>query len=1100
MEWNNKIRSATVVARKIIPSYFLLYSYFLLVSSNLVAQNQDALFQNIFDTGMQQLDSRDFNTALQTFADGQYVADSVKANNWAVKFGIRRYVLYRRSGKNKLAMDLLDSLITYQKNNKTKEPYLLSATLNYQAEFFRAFGMLTEAHTAIESAWSSLWQDWPNYDSLVAEISLTRGQIAILSKQNEQAIGYFKTAIPFFKTSNNFYSLAKANLFLADSYLELEQYQASIEAFKNAARFFKSDAGERTINYASAISGIAKVASVTLDLTYAEKLALEALGILNELKIKDIRLTDAYITLSNIYLRSEKYSLAKKYLDLSLTSFQEGGMSNKLKESDIYNNLSVYYQETFNFPMALQSKKQSINLLENHKEQVPLKYAKAWLEHGYVATKLNMPKIAQHSFEKVIKLLGTEWSNTLIGTELYLAAAASVSKLATYITQDTLTYIKYKDLFLSTLNLKNLNLSALALSAYTMAGNCMLNMEDFSEAEKMFLTVKTKIPIKGNTYTLQEVHYNLGQLYLQKGQLQKAKEILQIAINPDVTIKNNTFSIKAQGLVLLIEAKIAYASSNTTRVQALQSLLEKGKQNQALIQNIEKNLKTVVNTAYLPQLFYYNQLGLFYAYYYLCKITKEQTYALEALELLQHLAYNKEYNIPNDDLNKLFDIEIALFDLSKQKNNNERAMQALNKEAQKAFKKLNFTAPSMQDLRLNVQTKIDIKKLQDQLRLEKRSLVSLFYWNKELFGFFITPQTFGFEMLANNFNQKLLLDYHHAIVARKTTSKLLNEQIAAVTYHQFPKNIQESNKISIQNFGAFQLLPWETLTDKTGNALVFKHAISSIKSIYDILNAYNETATALRVHIFNPNVSIDSLTKQYRQFYNPNLTPLQFAEKEITGIENILANSVLYKNENATKNQFYNSFGTAHIIHIATHTIAQTADGFAVRMLFNRTSGSNQSYFLYQQELQKLNTQTLKLLFLSSCNTGIGYVDVSNNVYSFSEQFYKAGAQAVINSLWELPDRASAQIVIDFYSNLRSGQTKDIALQQAKIAYLTKADKLTQKPFFWASLQLLGNPVALYNPVRTNARPLNMQSIKKGIVLTVMRYTHPILNILTKNK
>jgi hypothetical protein len=51
-----------------------------------------------------------------------------------------------------------------------------------------------------------------------------------------------------------------------------------------------------------------------------------------------------------------------------------------------------------------------------------------------------------------------------------------------------------------------------------------------------------------------------------------------------------------------------------------------------------------------------------------------------------------------------------------------------------------------------------------------------------------------------------------------------------------------------------------------------------------------------------------------------------------------------------------------------------------------------------------------------------------------------------------------------FYSNLKAGQTKDLALKNAKISYLeTVEEEALKHPYYWAGFIISGNTTALIN-------------------------------------
>ena len=87
----------------------------------------------------------------------------------------------------------------------------------------------------------------------------------------------------------------------------------------------------------------------------------------------------------------------------------------------------------------------------------------------------------------------------------------------------------------------------------------------------------------------------------------------------------------------------------------------------------------------------------------------------------------------------------------------------------------------------------------------------------------------------------------------------------------------------------------------------------------------------------------------------------------------------------------------------------------------------------------------------------------SQGLLSLGRAFSYAGCQSLVTAGWELNDDATAKILKKFYQYLTSGQPKDIALQNAKIDYLKGADNITNHPYFWAGLSIIGNesPITL---------------------------------------
>lgn len=101
-------------------------------------------------------------------------------------------------------------------------------------------------------------------------------------------------------------------------------------------------------------------------------------------------------------------------------------------------------------------------------------------------------------------------------------------------------------------------------------------------------------------------------------------------------------------------------------------------------------------------------------------------------------------------------------------------------------------------------------------------------------------------------------------------------------------------------------------------------------------------------------------------------------------------------------------------------------------------------------EISQLNLSNTELLVLSACETGLGDVKGSEGVFGLQRAFKMAGVKKMIVSLWQVPDKETAELMISFYSNWFKGKTIKDAFAQAQAEMRKK-----YSPFYWAAFVLV---------------------------------------------
>ena len=143
--------------------------------------------------------------------------------------------------------------------------------------------------------------------------------------------------------------------------------------------------------------------------------------------------------------------------------------------------------------------------------------------------------------------------------------------------------------------------------------------------------------------------------------------------------------------------------------------------------------------------------------------------------------------------------------------------------------------------------------------------------------------------------------------------------------------------------------------------------------------------------------------------------------------------------------------GRYGILHIATHGKFSTSVNDSFLLTFDEKltmSSLDQLIGLF-----RFRENPLELLTLSACQTGVGDDRAALGLAGVA---IKAGARSALATLWFINDEASAELVSEFYRQLRNPKlSKAQALQLAQQRLLS--DRVYEHPAYWSPFLLLNN-------------------------------------------
>jgi CHAT domain-containing protein len=162
-------------------------------------------------------------------------------------------------------------------------------------------------------------------------------------------------------------------------------------------------------------------------------------------------------------------------------------------------------------------------------------------------------------------------------------------------------------------------------------------------------------------------------------------------------------------------------------------------------------------------------------------------------------------------------------------------------------------------------------------------------------------------------------------------------------------------------------------------------------------------------------------------------------------------------NFNANRETVMNpKLSSYRIVHLATHGVMDLKHPELSGVLLSMVdkNGKEQNGYLGLNEIYNLNWPA-ELVVLSACETGIGKEIKGEGLIALTRGFMYAGAARVVASLWKVNDRATAELMAEFYRQmLINGTTPAAALRAAQLKL--SHHPRWQNPHFWAGFVLQG--------------------------------------------
>ncbi|MEA5417674.1 tetratricopeptide repeat protein [Spirulina sp. CCNP1310] len=185
-------------------------------------------------------------------------------------------------------------------------------------------------------------------------------------------------------------------------------------------------------------------------------------------------------------------------------------------------------------------------------------------------------------------------------------------------------------------------------------------------------------------------------------------------------------------------------------------------------------------------------------------------------------------------------------------------------------------------------------------------------------------------------------------------------------------------------------------------------------------------------------------------------------EAEVDALLQLAPTSEIYRHQQATLEQFKRQSPRHRYLHLATHgcfqqlgcCLQETCPDYQPDMKANTLLFADQEYPLADAAL--LGLQNTELVALTACQTALQTNIDGDAIMGMAYIWERAGAKALMATLWNVDDEITAAITTEFYRLIIEEKlSKAEALQQAKLS-LKDFDR--HHPYLWSPLILIGDP------------------------------------------
>ncbi|HEU0012657.1 MAG TPA: CHAT domain-containing protein [Longimicrobium sp.] len=189
---------------------------------------------------------------------------------------------------------------------------------------------------------------------------------------------------------------------------------------------------------------------------------------------------------------------------------------------------------------------------------------------------------------------------------------------------------------------------------------------------------------------------------------------------------------------------------------------------------------------------------------------------------------------------------------------------------------------------------------------------------------------------------------------------------------------------------------------------------------------------------------------------HPELTRLVAAAAEAREIAAGYPGARMLEGAAATPAALRSALGGAGLVHYAGHAVFDDERPEQSYLLLAPAPGASASV-LHAAEIAQLDLRHVSLVVLAACQTVRTGPGRAAGFSGLAGAFLAAGAGGAVGSLWDVDDRTTRALMMEFHRAYRGAPNPAAALRQAQLRLLRSSDPALRSPAAWSGFRYAGS-------------------------------------------